>query len=65
MPGIPEPSPWMVALAPTLLSLVVAALYAAHREFKDLHTRLTRLEEKVDALTSAWWEFIRGSRPSS
>jgi hypothetical protein len=64
MSQLSEPSPWMVVLAPTLLSLFAFGLYAVHRAFVDLQTRITALETKVDGLLAAWWKFINGTGTS-
>ena len=48
---------WAMVLAPTVLSIVAAGLYAAHREFQTLRDRVLSLEYKVDILlrrTEGW-----------
>ena len=57
MLAIANPADWMMVLAPTVLSIVAAGLYAGHREFQTLRDRVLSLEYKVDILlrrTEGW-----------
>ena len=65
MLAIANPADWMMVLAPTVLSIVVAALYAGHREFQALRDRVGTVEFKVDLVLQRMEEWHNGSGPTS
>ena len=56
---------WAMVLAPTVLSIVAAGLYAAHREFQALRDRVGTVEFKVDLVLQRMEEWHNGSGPTS
>lgn len=52
-------------LAPTVLSIVAAGLYAAHREFQALRDRVGAVEFKVDLVLRRMEDWHNGSGPPS
>jgi hypothetical protein len=65
MPAIADVSGWLMVLAPTLLSIVAAALYAGHREFQALRDRVARMEVKLDLVLQRVGVEPYGPGPSS